>query len=82
MGDKAYSETVPAGRVIDTDPDAGSRVLDGGTVTVTLSLGKERYDVPRTRGLTEDQAQDALLGTNLGFGRASGSTPRPSPRGP
>jgi serine/threonine protein kinase/beta-lactam-binding protein with PASTA domain len=70
LDDKAYSETVPAGRVIDTDPDAGARVLDDGTVTVTLSLGKERYDVPRTRGLTEDQAQDALTGTNLGFGRS------------
>jgi serine/threonine protein kinase/beta-lactam-binding protein with PASTA domain len=70
LAERAYSETVPAGRVIDTDPDAGSRILDGGTVTVTLSLGKERYDVPRTRGLTEDQAQDALTGTNLSFGQS------------
>jgi len=70
LGDKAYYESVPAGRVIDTEPDAGARILDGGTVTVVLSLGKERYDVPTTRGLTEDQAQDALTGTNLGFGRS------------
>ena len=69
LGDKAFSETVPAGRVIDTEPDAGARILDGDTVTVVLSLGKERYDVPPTRGLTEDQAQDALTGTNLSFGQ-------------
>ena len=68
LADRAYSETVAAGRVISTDPGAGSRVLDGGTVTVVVSLGKERYDVPKLRGLTEDQAQDALLETKLSFG--------------
>ncbi|MCW2792621.1 MAG: protein kinase, partial [Nocardioides sp.] len=68
LGQRTYSETVPAGRVIDTDPGAGERVLDGGTVTVVLSLGKERYDVPKVKGLTEDQAQDALTATHLSFG--------------
>ena len=72
MGEKAYSETVQPGRVIGTDPGTGSRVLDGGTVTVVLSLGKERYDVPRTKGMTEDQAQDALLNTHLSFGHSIG----------
>ncbi|MDO9496644.1 MAG: PASTA domain-containing protein, partial [Nocardioides sp.] len=65
--DAAYSETVAAGRVIETDPEAGSRILQDGTVTVTLSLGKERYDVPKVKGLTEDQAQDALLERKLEF---------------
>jgi beta-lactam-binding protein with PASTA domain/serine/threonine protein kinase len=65
--DAAYSETVPAGRVIETDPEAGSRILQEGTVTLTLSLGKERYDVPKVKGLTEDQAQDALLEVKLAF---------------
>ncbi|GAB3196729.1 Stk1 family PASTA domain-containing Ser/Thr kinase [Nocardioides hungaricus] len=67
-GERAYSETVPAGRVVSTDPEPGGQVLDGGTVTVTLSLGKERYDVPKLRGMTEDEAQDALAKTNLGYG--------------
>jgi serine/threonine protein kinase/beta-lactam-binding protein with PASTA domain len=81
LGDKAYSETVPAGRVIDTEPDAGARILDGDTVTVVLSLGKERYDVPATRGLTEDQAQDALTGTNLGFGQSIEKFSEKAPEG-
>ena len=68
FGDKAYSETVPAGQVLATDPSAGENVLDGGTVAVTLSLGKERYDVPKLRGLSEDRAQDRLRATNLTFG--------------
>ena len=65
--DPAYSETVPDGRVITTDPGPGERVLDDGTITVTVSLGKERYDVPRLRGRTEDQAQDALLEVKLSY---------------
>lgn len=64
----AYSETVPVGQVLSTDPAAGDRVLNGGTVTVVLSLGKERYDVPKLRGKTEDQAQDAIAAANLKVG--------------
>ena len=67
-GDKVYSETVPAGRVVATDPDPGAKVVDGGTVTASLSLGKERYDVPKLKGMTVDQAQDALTGTKLEYG--------------
>ena len=63
--DPAYSETVPEGSVLTTDPSPGSRVLDNGTVNVTVSLGKERYDVPRLKGMTEDEAQDALLEVKL-----------------
>ena len=65
--DPAYSETVEAGQVLETDPTAGSRILEDGTVTITLSLGKERYDVPKTQGLTEDAAQDALLEVKLAY---------------
>jgi serine/threonine-protein kinase len=68
VGEAGYSETVPAGSVLSTDPGPGDRVLDGGTVTLSLSLGPERYDVPKLKGMTEDQAQDALAATNLGFG--------------
>jgi serine/threonine-protein kinase len=70
-GDKAYSETVPAGRVVGTDPGPGDQVLDGGTVSVVVSLGKERYDVPKLKGMSEDEAQDALTATNLAFGTST-----------
>jgi serine/threonine-protein kinase len=69
VADRAYSETVRAGRVLATEPGAGARILEGGTVSVVVSLGKERYDVPTLRGLTEDEAQDELLATHLSFGR-------------
>jgi len=81
VGDPAYSETVPVGRVLAADPSAGARVLDGGTVTLTISLGKERYAVPRTEGLTEDDAQDALLAAHLAFGKAIGRWSETVPEG-
>ena len=70
IGTPAYSETVPAGEVVATEPDPGSRVLGEGTVTLTVSLGKERYDVPDLAGKTEDQAQDALAEAHLSFGKS------------
>ena len=47
-------------------------MLDGDTVTIVLSLGKERYDVPKVRGLDEDAAQDALAEQSLEFGTTTG----------
>ncbi|MGH3347422.1 MAG: Stk1 family PASTA domain-containing Ser/Thr kinase [Nocardioides sp.] len=80
-GDPAYSETVAAGKVLSSDPGPGARVLDGGTVTIVLSLGKERYDVPKVRGMTEDQAQDALADLNLQFGESIGRWSETVPQG-
>ena len=70
VGDPVYSESVPAGQVLSTDPEPGARVLDGGTVTLVLSAGPERYPVPETQGLGLDAAQDALLGARLAYGKA------------
>jgi beta-lactam-binding protein with PASTA domain/serine/threonine protein kinase len=68
---REYSETVTAGSVISTDPAAGSNILQDGTVAAIVSRGPERYDVPRLRGMTEDQAQEALEKANLTFGETT-----------
>jgi serine/threonine-protein kinase len=65
---KSFSETVTAGSVISTDPTAGSKILEDGTVSAVISKGPERYEVPALRGMTEDQAQEALTEMNLSFG--------------
>jgi len=80
-GEPAYSENVAAGLVIATDPGPGGRVLDGGTVTLVISLGPERYDVPDLAGQTEDQAQDALAATSLAFGESKGRWSETVPEG-
>ena len=70
VGQAAFSESVPKGRVVGTDPDPGARVVDHGTITLSVSLGKERYDVPKVKGLDVDHAQDALASSHLTYGRA------------
>ena len=70
-GDPRYSETVEAGLVLGSDPEPGERVLKDGTVTLVVSLGPERYDVPALEGMTEDQAQDAITQGHLGFGEST-----------
>ncbi|WP_435743923.1 Stk1 family PASTA domain-containing Ser/Thr kinase [Nocardioides sp. SYSU DS0663] len=68
LASREFSRTVPAGEVMRTEPAAGDRVLDGGTVTLVISKGEELYDVPKLRGKTEDEAQDALAELSLEFG--------------
>lgn len=76
-----YSEEVPKDTVISVDPGAGERILDGGTVAVVVSLGKERYDVPDVVGLTEDKAQDRIAGAQLTFGKPTGAWSETVPEG-
>ena len=68
VGGKSFSETVTAGSVISTDPAAGSKILENGAVTAVISKGAERYEVPPLRGMTEDEAQQALDDAKLSFG--------------
>ena len=79
--EEAYSETVDAGDVISADPDGGTRILDGGTVSLVISLGKERYDVPDLAGLTEDKAQDKISKAHLTFGSSTGKWSEKVPEG-
>jgi len=81
VGSHAYSETVARGDVISTDPGPGEKVLDGGTVTLVMSLGKERYDIPPLRGKTVDEAQDAILDSHLSWGREIGRYSDVLPKG-
>ncbi len=66
-----FSETVPAGQVIRTDPVAGAPVLRGGTVAAYLSKGQERYPVPSMVGMTVSEATAALKANHLELGGAS-----------
>jgi serine/threonine-protein kinase len=81
IGDTTYSENIPKGHVVSTDPDAGARVLDHGTVTLTMSLGKERYKVPKLAGKTVDQAQDLLREAHLAYGRTFKKYDDAAPKG-
>ena len=81
LASAAFSESVPKGDVITTDPLPGARVLDHGTVELTVSKGRELYAVPKTQGLNVNQAQDALLRAHLTFGHLIRRWSETVPRG-
>lgn len=64
-----FSETVPSGQIIRTDPANGDRVLRGGTVTAFLSKGPERYPVPSLVNRSPEQAAQTLEAANLKAGK-------------
>ena len=68
---REFSETVVAGSVISTDPGAGSRIVQGGTVEAVVSKGPERYDVPRLHGKTLEKADELLTAANLTLGNVT-----------
>ncbi|GAB3762061.1 Stk1 family PASTA domain-containing Ser/Thr kinase [Microlunatus parietis] len=69
---ETYSEDVPKGQVVSTDPEKGSRILDGSELTVLLSRGPERYAMPKIIGLSEEKARMALIEANLAIGEVAG----------
>ena len=66
-----YSETVPPGMIISSDPDGGDRIQDGETVEVVVSKGKERYEVPDILGMPLEQATSRLTAANLVVGEVT-----------
>ena len=60
-----YDDTVEAGKVISTDPAAGTEVTEGSKVKMYVSKGKERVEVPNLVGKTYDEAVAALSALGL-----------------
>ncbi len=58
--DPAYSDEIPAGHVLAQDPAGDERVVRGGTVTLTLSLGPENLVVPDIVGATAEVARNQV----------------------
>jgi serine/threonine-protein kinase len=58
-------ETVPKGQVIRQDPSAGLKIDKGSIVTLTVSSGKPKTDVPDVRGKTLAEAASQLATAGL-----------------
>ena len=67
-GPDMHSETVKVGLVVTTDPPPLARVAKGGTVTLFLSSGPERYAVPDVKGKSLADATAQLEATHLAAG--------------
>lgn len=60
-----YSEDVPEGHVIKTDPVGGEKIDAGGALKLYLSKGPERFVIPAVQGLTADAAKAMLTKIHL-----------------
>ncbi|HEX5016406.1 MAG TPA: Stk1 family PASTA domain-containing Ser/Thr kinase, partial [Actinomycetes bacterium] len=67
-GQERFSEIVKAGEVITSDPVQGSDIRSGGTVTLIVSKGPERYDVPGVVGSDLADAKRSIKNRNLKVG--------------
>jgi serine/threonine-protein kinase len=59
-GPDEASDTIPAGRVIRTDPPAGQSVATTQQIKLVLSSGPAKFPVPGVSGQSPDQASNAL----------------------
>jgi beta-lactam-binding protein with PASTA domain len=62
---KAASDTAPAGTVISSDPSGGSLARQGSEVTITVSRGPKKVDVPLVVGETQAIAESEIRGAGL-----------------
>ena len=65
VAETRYSDDVPEGRVISTDPEPEARIAKGDAVFVVLSRGEELYAVPPVLDMTEREAQQELTEAHL-----------------
>ncbi|WP_433529212.1 Stk1 family PASTA domain-containing Ser/Thr kinase [Micromonospora sp. CA-263727] len=63
--DPRYDEQVPRDGVLAQEPASAGRILKGGTITLTLSLGPERFPMPDVVGKEFDLAEADLASAQL-----------------
>ena len=60
VSEKQFSEDIAEGLVIQSVPQAGGRIDQGGAVKLIISKGPERYLLPSISGLTPEAATKVL----------------------
>jgi eukaryotic-like serine/threonine-protein kinase len=65
---RTASRRAPANVVLKQDPDAGSRVAEDSTVTLTVSSGAPEVSVPSLEGQSAEEAAATLQEENLELG--------------
>ena len=66
--EEVFSEDIPKGRVIASEPGGGGKISPDEKVGLILSKGQERILVPRLNGLTPDVASAQLSSLGLTVG--------------
>jgi serine/threonine-protein kinase len=68
IGGQQFSETIPSGHIISTNPQAGTDVRDGSTIAAIVSKGLERYAIPQVAGMSVADATAAITDSSLTVG--------------
>lgn len=68
VAEQVFSEIVDQGKIISSDPSGGGHIQAGGTVSLVVSKGPERFSVPVLKGLTQDAATSLLQKDSLSVG--------------
>ncbi len=71
IGEEVFSEDVPVGKVISSNPGGGGKVSKDGVVKLNISKGKERIIIPSLVGITPDVAIQKLAEIGLKIGETS-----------
>ncbi len=66
--EKRFDEEVVAGTIIESDPQAGGRIDSGGSVTLIVSKGAERFTIASLVGLTPEAASALITKSPLILG--------------
>ncbi|MFE9064148.1 Stk1 family PASTA domain-containing Ser/Thr kinase [Streptomyces violaceusniger] len=64
-----FSDVIPKGKVIDSKPGPGERVRDTGTVTIRVSQGPPRAEVPNVVGMPLAEAKRKIADQGLTIGK-------------
>ena len=58
-------DTIEAGKVIGTTPEAGSKATEKTSIIIVISVGAEKAIVPKLTGKTQEEAEEALKKAGL-----------------
>ncbi|GHG71994.1 serine/threonine protein kinase [Streptomyces griseocarneus] len=79
--EQTFSDTVERGHVVATDPKPGERIRNTGKVTLTVSRGPQKAEVPNVVGMPLDQARKKIEGQGLTVGETSKQFSDETPKG-
>ncbi|MFE0820587.1 Stk1 family PASTA domain-containing Ser/Thr kinase [Streptomyces sp. NPDC058847] len=77
----AYSDTVERGKVISTDPEAGTRIRKNDSVSLTVSDGPDTVKLPDVEGYKLDRARTVLKDEGLEPGMVTRAFSEEVPKG-
>ena len=66
--EEVFSEDIPKGKIISSQPGGGGKVSPAGVVGLIISKGQERIEIPNLAGLTPDAALQKISELGLTAG--------------